>query len=129
MLIMRRKKLASLFLEKIIEKINEIYPCYYEEVPSSASFPFCVIPTININDLNMGKTIMFTIEIYNNKLSKIISEDIMQNLEKQLDRYHYIDDTIAFHIGWDNSRSVKSIEQDLIIKEVSLTARIFNIGG
>ena len=117
--------MINMFIEKLQEKINEYYTCYYEESPSNATFPFLVIPTLNLTPLYDGYQGIFDIEIFINELSDQNVEFIMDNLRDKLEGYSYRDDNLGFHIGFENQIIVKSNEQDLSIRRMSFSARIF----
>lgn len=114
------------FIELVLNKINEYYTCYNEEVPSSASFPYLVVPTFQfIPNEESGFISTFDIEIYTNELSNISYEEIIDTLRDNLDGFFYHDDKISFHLGYDKDINLNSNEQDLIIRSISFTARIF----
>ena len=113
------------FVEILINKINEYYVCYYEEAPNDAKFPYLVIPTMQLTPLEDGYSAIFDIEIYTNELSTISIEKIMDDLRDKLDGFHIRNDKIGFHLGFDNHLVVKSTEQDIIIRRITFTARIF----
>ncbi len=117
--------MVDLFIEKILSKINEYYTCYYEEAPSSANFPFLVVPTLVLSPLNSGYSGIFDIEIYVNELCNESNENIIDTLRDNLDGYHYRNENIGFHLGFENHMIVKSNEQDLSIRKISFVARIF----
>lgn len=113
------------FLTILQAEINKYYTCYYEESPSDAAFPFLVIPTLNLTPLYDGYQGIFDIEIYINELSNQTVESIMDDLRDKLDYYSFRDKNIGFHIGFENQIIVKSNEQDLSIRRMSFSARIF----
>lgn len=113
------------FITKLQEEINKYYTCYYEESPSNAVFPFLVIPTMNLTPLYDGYQGIFDIEIYINELSNQTVESIMDDLRDKLEGYSYRDNNLGFHIGFENQIIVKSNEQDLSIRRMSFSARIF----
>lgn len=113
------------FIEEVIKEINKYYLCYYEEAPSSTTFPYLVMPTLNLNPLSAGYSGVFDLEIYINELSETSVEQIIDTLRDNLDGYHFRDKNLGFHVGFDNHLIVKSNEQDLIIRRITFTARIF----
>lgn len=114
------------FIEKIIEKVNEYYTCYYEEAPNNANFPYLIMPTTQLSPLDDNSfSCVFDIEIYINELSNVSIEEIIDTLRDELNNYFYKDDKLAFHLGFDNHLLVKSTEQDLSIRRITFTARIF----
>jgi len=121
----RTIKVLKLFIKILLVKINEYYTCFYEEAPSTTSFPYLVVPTITLTPLDAGYTCLFDIEIYNNELSKISVEDILDDLHNNLDNYSYCDKNIAFHLGFESANILKSSEQDLLIRKITFSARIF----
>ena len=114
------------FIKSLLDKVNTIYLCYYEEADNEASFPYCVIPSISFTPLNDGYLSMFDIEIYNNELSNISVEQMIDQLRVGLDGYSENSNGIAYHIGFENQLLIKQNEQDLIVRRVSFSARIFN---
>lgn len=117
------------FIKQIMNKINEYYTAYYEEADNTTSFPYLVVPTLNITPLNAGYSCFVDIEIYNNELSEITIEDIVETLKKALEDYHFNNEKIAFHLGLDNIYLSGSNEQDLKFKRITFEARIFEKGG
>lgn len=118
--------MSEKFIEKLMEIINEVITCYYEEAPNNAEFPFGVVPTLNINPLNAGYLCTFDIELYNNELSNITIESMCDLLREHLDSYSYQDNEIGFHLGFENQYLQKQNEQDLIYRRITFSARIFS---
>lgn len=121
----RSIKVLKLFIKVLLDKINEYYTCFYEEAPNTTAFPYLVVPTITLTPLNAGYTCMFDIEIYNNELSNVSVEEILDNLQNNLDNYSYCDEQIGFHLGFESSNILKSSEQDLLIRKITFSSRIF----
>ncbi len=122
------RKLIDRFIEILIKKINEInedFICYYEEAPTTAKFPYLVMPTLNITPLDTGYLGVFDLEIYINELSIISLEQILDSLRDNLSNYYYCEDKLAFHLGFENQLLNKSLEQDLSIRKITFAARIF----
>lgn len=117
------------FVKQIMNKINEYYTAYYEEAEKTTSFPYLVVPTLNITPLNAGYRCLVDIEIYINELSKLTVEDIIETLKKGLDGFSFNNDKIAFHLGIDGIYLASSNEQDLKYKKITFEARIFEKGG
>lgn len=117
--------MTKLFIKQLLTKINEYYQCYYEEAPTSTSFPYLVVPTLNIVPLNSGYSCIFDIEIYNNEISEVDIEDIFDTLLNNLNNYSYNDENIGFHVGFEDGMLQKSAEQDLTVRKISFSARIF----
>lgn len=113
------------FIELIILEINKYYTCYYEEAPHTAVFPYLVMPTINVNPLDSGYSAIFDLEIYINELSDKSVEQIIDTLRDNLEGYSFRDNNIGFHLGFDNHLVLKSNEQDLSVRKITFTARIF----
>lgn len=113
------------FIIPLLDKINMIYTCYYEEAPSNAKFPYLVIPLINMKSLDMGYSTIFDIEIYNNELSNQDIEEICHNVIKELDKYNFKNSKLGFHLNFENLFLMKSTEQDLLIRRITFEARIF----
>lgn len=117
------------FIKQLMNKINEYYTAYYEEAPKNTSFPYLVVPTLNITPLNAGYRCLVDIEIYNNELSEIMIEEIVEELKNGLDNYSFNNNKIAFHLGLDDIYLNTSNEQDLNFKRITFEARIFEKGG
>lgn len=86
------------FIKQLLCKINEHYEAYYEEAPRTAKFPYLVVPSIVMFPLNSGYSCLFDIEIYNNELSSITLEKILDTLRDSLKNHSFKNDKIAFHI-------------------------------
>lgn len=113
-------------IELISNKINDYYTCYTEEAPSTATFPYLVIPIFKSFPIEeSGFSCTFDIEVYINELSNISFESIVDTLRDNLDGYFYRDDTIGFHLGYETDSNYNSTEQDLVIRTITFTARIF----
>lgn len=121
--------MTEAYLELFINKVNEYYTCYYEEVPKNAKFPYLVIPSINLTPLESGYLCLTDIYIYNNELSDISIENICDNLRANLDGYSILDKNkkIGFHTGFENQTITNTNEQDLILRKISFASRIFEI--
>lgn len=122
---MRKLINTTKFLELLLKRVNEIYDCYYEEAPQDATYPYLVIPTINVTDLDYGDQCFIDLEVNNNELSKISVEEICDNLRNQLNGYAIYEDGIGFHLSFENQNIQNLREQDLISRRVSFSARIF----
>jgi len=122
--------LTDKFIELLLQKINEHYTAYYEEAPNNAKFPYCVVPTLQVRELNKGGySGVFDIEVYNNELSDISVETISDTLRTELNGFFYIGDLLGYHIGFSDQLIMKSTEADLIIRRVTFEARIFTRKG
>lgn len=117
------------FIKQLLIKINTLYNCYYEEAPKNAKFPYLVIPTLHLVPLNSGYSGIIDIEINNNEISKIYTEDIIDNLNKKFNEFSFLNEKIGFHLGTDSINILKSSDQDLINRRISFEARVFKIGG
>ena len=119
------RKLIKEFTKLLLNKLNEYFVSYYEEAPKTTKFPYLVVPSITVSPLNAGYSCLFDVEIYNNELSKITLESILDTLRDNLNNYSFINDKIAFHIGYESENIIKSTEQDLSIRRITFSARIF----
>lgn len=113
------------FIELLIKEVNKYYNCYYEEAPSNTTFPYLVMPTLSLTPLDTGYSGVFDLEIYINELSEESIEQIMDTLRDNFDGFSFFENGLAFHIGFDNQLIVKSNEQDLSIRRITFTARLF----
>lgn len=118
------------FIKQLLNEINKYYDCYYEEASNNATFPYLVIPTLHFIPLNAGYSAIVDIEINNNELSEIMTEEIIDNLNNILNGFNFINDKIGFHLGLSDINILKSSDQDLINRRISFEARLFKmIGG
>ena len=113
------------FILELLKEINNFYKCYYEEAPNESRFPYLVSPSVAVTPLNAGYLCLFDIEIFNNIISTISVENIIDTLIKKLDGYNFKNENIAFHVGFENVNILKIQEQDLTSKKVSFSARVF----
>ena len=113
------------FLNKLMEKANQIMTVYYEKAPSTASYPYGVIPDLSISTLDYGYQCLFDIELYINELSDSNVENLCDLLRHGLDGYNYKDENIGFHINFDSQYLGKMTEQDSSMRRVTFIARIF----
>lgn len=120
------------FIKQIMSHLNKIdalySQAYYEEAAKDASFPYVVVPTITFSPLSAGDLILFDIEIYNNEISEIRIESIIDKLRAKLNDYVFNNEKIAFHVGFENGNIVKIQEQDLTGRRISFSARVFEKG-
>lgn len=117
------------FIEELLEIINTFYNCYYEAAPRETKFPYLVIPNIVMTPLNSGYLCLFDIEIFNNIISSISVENIVDTLIQKLNGYSFKNKDIAFHIGLENANILRIQEQDLTSRKVSFSARVFGKGN
>ena len=117
------------FIKQLMNKLNEYYTVFYEEADKNTSFPYLVVPTLNITPLNAGYRCLVDIEIYTNELSETTIETIVETLKNGLDEFSFNNEKIAFHLGLDNIYLSGSNEQDLKFKRITFEARIFEKGG
>ena len=117
------------FIKQLLNEINKIYVCYYEEAPNTAEFPYLVIPTLHLASLNDGYSGIIDIEINNNEQNNVLTEDIMDNLKRVFDNFSFINEKIGFHLNFESMDVFKSSDQDLVYRRVSFDARLFYCGG
>lgn len=113
------------FIIQLLNLINTQYTAYYEEAPKGARFPYVVVPSLSTSPLNAGYHCLFDIEIYINELSNITVETIMDTIRDLLNDYNFSNNKVSFHIGYENENIIKSTEQDLSIRKMTFSARIF----
>lgn len=113
------------FLTKLMTKVNTIMTVYYEKAPSNTSYPYGVIPDLNISTLDYGYQCLFDIELYINELSESNVESLCDSLRTGLDGYNYKDNDIGFHINFESQYLGKMSEQDSSMRRVTFIARIF----
>lgn len=120
------RKLNKEFIEKLLNKINEIYNCYYEEAPKNVKFPYGVVTKIPLSPLNPGYICIFDIELYTNELLGCDSiEEMCDSLRDGLDTTIINGDKFNAHLGFEDQDLNQSNEQDLISRRISFSARIF----
>lgn len=119
------------FIKQLLSEINKHYICYYEEAEKNAKFPYLVIPSLHIVPLNVGHSCTVDIEINNNEMSKVLTEDIIDNLNSKLNGFTFINEKIGFHLNESSIDIIKASDQDLINRRISFDARIFQtkMGG
>lgn len=118
------------FIKQLLDEINKYYTCYYEEAPNNSTFPYLVIPTLHVIPLNAGYSCVVDIEINNNELGKVLTEDIIDDLNNKLNEFNFVNNKIGFHLGISDINILKASDQDLISRRISFEARIFKrIGG
>lgn len=117
------------FIEEFLNKVNEYYTCYYEEAPVTTKFPYIVIPTLTLSSLNNGYLCITDLFIYINELSEESIENICDTLRTNLDNYSFFnqDKGIGFHTNFENQTISNINEQDLSIRKISFSSRIFEI--
>lgn len=113
------------FIEVLIEEINKYYTCYYEEAPNNTKFPYLIMPTLNVTPLDSGYLAVFDLEIYINEISDVSVETIIDTIRDKLDGFSFCEKGLGFHIGLDNHLIVKSNEQDLSMRRITFSARLF----
>ena len=84
------------FILELLKEINNFYKCYYEEAPNESRFPYLVSPSVAVTPLNAGYLCLFDIEIFNNIISTISVENIIDTLIKKLDGYNFKNGNIAY---------------------------------
>lgn len=114
------------FIKELLNEINKIKNCYYEEVPFNASYPYLVVQNITISSLEQGNICYFDIEIYNNELSVVNIEDICDQLIVGLDRLVVHRDKVSFHLAFEKLNINNYNEQDETSRTISFIARIFS---
>ena len=124
---MRKLSRTKEFIKLLLEEVNKLYTCYYEEAPKNASYPYLVIPTLNISSLDSGDQCLVDIEIYSSEFTSVSVEDICDDLRNYLTGLSICKSNIGFHLGFENQNISKINEQDLIPRKVSFSARIFSI--
>lgn len=113
------------FIEIFIKEVNKYYTCYYEEAPNDTKFPYLVMPTLNMSPLYSGYSGLFDLEVYINEISDISVETILDKMRDVFDGFSYYESGLGFHIGFENQLIVKSNEQDLSIRRITFSARLF----
>lgn len=107
-----------------------VLPCFFEEAPTKASFPYSVVNGININDLEeSGDNLAFYLDVWADEKKPEATEE----LEALCDRLRnflynhviYEREIFAAHIGFDNRSDITDGEFDLCHRRLSLSARIF----
>lgn len=120
----------SKYIEELIKVINNFGldgVCYYEKVPTNATFPYLVLIPPNTTDLSSGNLTTLDFEIYANELTTCeILEGLCDGLKNNLDNYLLNSaNNFSSHISFDNSTNVRDNEQDLLARRMTFYARIF----
>lgn len=113
------------FIERIMVKLNTIMTTYYEEAPTNAAFPYAVVTTISAIPLNYGFSCLFDVELYVNELTNTDLEAKCDELRVALDDYSERNSICGFHVGFDNQIMSRQTEQDITMRRITFTARIF----
>lgn len=113
------------FIQALVNKVNTIKTAYYEEAPTSAIFPYLVIPTINIVPINFGYSTLIDIEVHSDTNNIIDIEALLDTIKTELDGYTYNSKEVSFYLGFENVYSGKASDQDLLYKKITFEARIF----
>ena len=113
------------FITCFMKEINKIMTTYYEETPANATYPYAVIPHLNIVSLDYGYQCIFDVEVYVNELSGKNVEELCDKLRIGLDQLTFHNEKVAFHINDDSQNLSKQVEQDFSDRKVSFIARIF----
>lgn len=118
---------TSEYVKALIDKINETHICYYEDVPKGIEYPYMYIPTININGIGeSGETSNFDIQIWHIEGEDGDIDDLADAIRNALDRITINKNgSFTSHIYFQNQNIVRDLEPDLILRELSFTARIF----
>lgn len=119
----------SKLIEELIKHINTFTTCYYEQVPTSANYPFSVIMPPSTSELDAGNLVMFDIEIYANELTGAEDiESLCDTLRNNLDNYLLIsENNFNAHIEFNNYSNMRENEQDLLARRITFEARVFYI--
>ena len=117
----------KMYIKKLRDYIGTFITCYYDEASKSGSFPYCVLIPPSTSELNDGYLLMFDIEIYANELTgaeKI--EELNDLLKNNLDNYLLnSENNFNSQIFFENSGPVKDLEQDLLVRRMTFSARVF----
>lgn len=129
---------ASAFVSATTNKINDnVCTCYFEEAPKKARFIYAVISGELINDLEAaesGKMITFDVDIYADEKEPTATAELLATCDK-LQNYIAqnniltVDGVFYAHLGIENQSGRNESDADLYHKRVSMSARIFFIGG
>lgn len=118
----------SLYLQKLNEYINTFTTSYYEEAPvENTIFPYCVLVPPSTSPLDFGDLLMFDIEIYVNELTGTEEiENLCDSLRKNLNNYILnSENNFNSHLSFEGYSYQKEIEQDLLARRLSFSARVF----
>ena len=129
---------AEAFISEITNKINNnVCTCYFEEAPKNARFIYAVLGGELINDLEAaesGNIITFDVDIYADEKKSTATAELLSTCDKL---QNYIaqnnilsaDGVFYAHLGVESQSGKSEAEADLYHKRVSISARIFFIGG
>ena len=129
---------ASAFVSAITNRINDnVCTCYFEEAPKKARFIYAVISGELINDLEAaesGKMITFDVDIYADEKEPTATTELLATCDKlqndiALNNLLSNENVFYAHLGIESQSGRNESEADLYHKRVSMSARIFFIGG
>ena len=113
------------FLKLIMAKANTVMTVYYEEAPTNATFPYGVMTTFTVTPLDYGYNCIFDIELNTSELSDTDLDAQCDNLRVALDGYRARNSVCGFHVGYDSQLLSRQTEQDLTMRRITFSARIF----
>ena len=117
---------TDLYIEKLIQKISETQICYYEEAPTGIAHPYLTLSNFNISDLASGDLAMFDIEIWFTEFTDSNIDQLCDQLRNELNRTTLNEEgAFSSTIYFENQNMVKDREQDLIVRRLSFSTRIF----
>lgn len=119
----------SKFIEELNNYINTFTTCYYEEAPTSGTFPYCVLIPPSTTDLMSGDLLMFDLEIYANELTKTEKiENLCDTIRNNLNDYILnSENNFNSHISFEGYYNQRDNEQDLLARRMTFSARVFYI--
>jgi len=121
---------TSALIKRLANKVNDLTPCYYEEAPENAGFPYTILTGINAYDIGAGDGVSFMLEFYTGE-----QEGQSEELDARIDAIRTeLDGTIigedgvfAAHIGFNSRSGMEERSYDLCRRRLSFTARTFFI--
>jgi hypothetical protein len=123
---------TSALIESLTNTVNELIPCYYEEAPGGAIFPYAILTGINGYDIGAGDGVAFTLEFYTGE-----QVGQSQELDADIDKVRAALDSacvratgsFAAHIGFNSRSGMDENSYDLCRRRLNFTARTFFAGG
>ena len=115
------------FIEELIKYINTFTTCYYEQAPTSGTFPYSVLIPPNTTSLDSGNLTMLDIEIYaSEQVGTEQVEALCDLIKNKLDNYLLNSaNNFSCHINFEGYYNMRENEQDLMARRLTFSARVF----
>jgi hypothetical protein len=118
-------------IERLLAIFNEHIPCYYEEAPEGAGFPYAVMTGVNAYGIGAGDAIAFYLEFYTGEgAGKTMAlDETIDAIRSACDGRPVMQGgDFGAHISFESRSGMNENSYDLCHRRLSLTARTFFIG-